>query len=82
MHCAKVGAVAEMRHHCASAGAFRGDFAQASGDEFKGKTMKTVAADSVLIEASRTRKTADRRREAVMERGVEAADLRQSWPQR
>jgi hypothetical protein len=75
-HRAETGAVTEMRHHRAFAGQFRRHFGQAPGDEVKGKAVKAVAPDSVLVETSWNGKAAGGRGKAVVEGGVEAGNLR------
>jgi hypothetical protein len=52
------------------------------GNVFVGETMKSVAADSLLIVSARQREAAHDRIDRLMEGCVEASDLRQIRPQR
>src|SRR5437899_10194375 len=82
MQGAEARAIAEMRHRRAFLCRLRRERGEAARDVFEGEPMKTVAADAALFKMPGDGKAARRRRQVVMEGGIEAGDLRQPRLQR
>jgi hypothetical protein len=71
-----------MRDHSALRHELRRDSGEPSRDIFEREAMKSVAPDAALFITSRNGEAAGGRRNAVVESGIEAGDLRQVGPDR
>src|SRR5436305_1008064 len=76
LHCAQAGAVAEVRGNHTPARERRIDLAQTPCDIFIRKTMKAVAADTLIVEEAGDGEPGGDHRLVMVEGRVEADDLR------